>query len=113
MTARTAEVLKNRLVDLTFDHHYMQCDSEADCIHILSGSLAVARMLESAIHIGKKRARVDLPDAPETIRLLVKRLRLFAPNVAWAGKAFERIADEAEAWAARGPLERLAEVSDG
>jgi hypothetical protein len=114
MTPKTAEELRNRLVQLTFDHHYMTCGGDKPtCIHTESGSLDVARMLEPAIHIGKRRARLDLPDNPRLIKILVKRLRAFAKHIAWAGKAFNRIADEAEVWAARSPLERLAEVSDG
>jgi len=113
MSAKTAKVLRNRLVDLTFEDHYMKCDGSTTCYHAESGSLAVSRFLESALRVGKRRAHLDLTEDRELIGALVTRLRDFAPIVLWAGRAFQRIADEAEIWAKRGPLERLAETADG
>jgi hypothetical protein len=121
ITPKTAEKMVELLVDRTLNDHYGQrekgserpgvkCPDPDDCRHVESGSLAVARLIEANITIGKKRARLDIPDDPEVVKIMAERLRNFAGRAKLAGAAFCRVADVAVAWASRSPLHRLAEA---
>jgi len=76
MTAKTATFIREKVVDLTFNDHYKRCADDPDCCHIESGNLAVARIVEAGIKIGKKRATLDLAcpysqiDPAKHVRLL-------------------------------------------
>lgn len=62
MTAKTALWIEKNLIDKTLKDHYDKCaDPTLGCHHQTSHSLAVARLLESGLKIGKKRATLDLP----------------------------------------------------
>jgi len=92
-----------------------KCHNKEICPHAESGNLAVARLVESGMTIGKKRARLDIPDEPETVKLLAQRLEGFANDDSELKKigavsVFKKTAEMARKWANRSPLERLAEA---
>lgn len=89
------------------------------CPHALA--FPIARMVENGITIGKKRARLDLPDEPELVEHFADALEeivsielTMAPIVQeisdYTLKEFKRVVEVARSWARRGPLERLAEA---
>ena len=143
LTAKTAKLIYENLVGLTFREHYgmvcaacswavseteevcrnkgcgatervrkhRSCETD-ECLHTESGTLVIAKMLESGMKIGKKRATLDLPDDKDRLLLFVARLRLFAKEWPKQVKAAAmRIADDAENYAERSPLHRLAECA--
>ena len=142
MTARSAGALVKAIVDKTMkDHHRMVCQkcgddaspdtdyckkcerstlrkrkaypcSQNTCSHVLSGNLAVARLIETGTHISKTKGYVDLPgEDPDLLRLVATRIRSFAANAGKAASAFHRVADTAEQHARRGWLHQLAECA--
>jgi hypothetical protein len=136
MGVATAKKLEELLVDRTLNDHFglvdctctinsvarpdcafcngtgelPKCQDKDACYHVESGSLAVARLVESGLRVSKKRAYLDIPDDPETVKILADRLKGFSERAGRSGTAFLRIAKQAASWAARGPLERLAEA---
>ena len=123
LTAKTATLIREKLVDKTFNHHYNNCvgdELEPACTHVESGSLFVARLVEAGLKIGKKRATLDLTcpystNDPEghiqTLHVFCWRLREFAkPMKAQTRTACFRIAEIAENYAERNAMEVLAEA---
>jgi len=110
MTPATAEMVVKHLVDKTLEHHARNCGGRGDCGHATSGTLPAARVIESGMHIGKRRAHLDIPDDPDLAEIISARLVGFSSVVGRAGPAFRRIAEEVLAWAHRSPLHRLAEA---
>ena len=114
MTPVTARRVVELLVDRTLNDHAEKCLktslSGQICIHAESGTLAVARLVEANIVIGKRRARLDIPDDPALALRLSERLLGFCTMASNAGIAFRRLGNDAHAWATRSPLERLAEA---
>jgi hypothetical protein len=121
-TAKTGELLSTCLVDKTFKDHYYpgnKCADDPNCRHV--GTLPIARLIEAGLKIGKKRATLDIPDpyctgdSPGVIKLLKStagRVRQFADAQKRQQKnAFERLADEIEAFADRNPLMVLADIA--
>ena len=124
-TAKTGEILRECLVDKTFNDHFGgKCGDESPCKHERSGTLAVARLVESAIRIGEKRATLDIPDpycTPDyevTIRVLkqlAERVRQFAGSSVVTKNqqknALTRLAEEIQSYAERNPLMVLADIA--
>ena len=127
-TAKTGELLRELLVDKTFKDHFSKCDltkGSKPCSHKKSGTLGVARLVESAIKVGEKRATLDIPDpycTPDyevTIRLLEQtatRIRSFADSRLAVTKrqqreSLTRLAEEIQSYAERNPLMVLADIA--
>jgi hypothetical protein len=128
LTAKTAELIRERLVDKTFDDHFVKKKCAIDptgltqCSHQSSGTLDVARLVEAGIKIGKKRATLDLACPYSTnnatkhaylLKQLATRLRMFASAEKMKDQtrtAFNRAANEIQAYAERNAMEVLAEV---
>lgn len=115
MTASTGQYIVKLLVDKPFEVHYDRCENQGWCVHDQDpSSLDIARMIEPAITVGTRRAHIDLPDEPKLVKGFADRLRSFTryqdKKMKNVKRAFNRIADEAEAWATRGPLHKLAEA---
>jgi len=123
LTAKTATLIREKLVDKTFNDHYKKCvgkEFEPDCSHLESGSLFVARLVEAGINIGKKRATLDLtcphstndPDGhTQTLLAFVWRLRQFSLKMKKQTRtACFRVAEIAEDYAKRNAMEVLAEA---
>lgn len=96
---------------------HQACDKR--CWH--EHSLPVARLLASKLTVGVKRARLDIPDDPPLAKLLAKVIwdcivasdtnNLREGRLSGVQRReFKKTATVAEKWAARSPLERLAEA---
>jgi len=110
LTAKTAKKI-TEIAEKIFNDHYDKCGAAAtSCRHIDTGSLGVARLIESKLTISEHRAHLDIPDDPTLARVIAVFLRDFSQTASWAKPALQRIADEADAWARRSPLEKLAEA---
>jgi len=114
LTPPSARRIVELLVDLTYARHYGDrgkagCEDEENCICKERGSLDVAKMIDSNITIGKKRARIDIYDT-ESSRCFATRLRWFSCRAGKSSAVFERVADEIDGWLNRAPLERIAEA---
>jgi hypothetical protein len=134
-TAKTGELIREALVDKTFHDHFKsgKCHKAMrskqmgqviePCIHETSGTLAIARLVESEIKIGTKRATLDIPDpyctadADATIKLLGQlagRLMSYAAIANLKSQtrdAIQRIGEEVQLFADRNPLVVLAEIA--
>lgn len=153
LTAKTAEAIRKMIVDVTFDDHYRrvcilcdisftpkkgychkcggagdrtrhpECEQGTSCIHVKSGSLQVARLIEAGIKVGKKRATLDIPcpyssgDPNEAIITLLNasgRIILFAASEKKQLRlACERVAGEIKVYANRNAMEVLADAANG
>jgi len=110
LTAKTAKKL-TEIAEKIFSDHYDKCGAEnMPCRHMLTGSLEVARLVESKLTIASHRAHIDIPDDPVIARVTAAIFRDFSQTASWAKPALQRIADEVDAWARRSPLEKLAEA---
>jgi hypothetical protein len=116
MTASVATKLSALLVDRTFKDHYEKLDSGCSvrpCYHETSRSLDVARLVESGLVIGKRRAHLDVEDNPELVQALSNRIEQFVSAGFFARRstgALRRVMYELSRWSERSPLERLAEA---
>lgn len=123
ITAKTATLIREKLVDKTFNDHYKKCVNESfdpDCSHVESGSLFVARLVEAGIKIGKKRATLDLmcpysTNDPEghvqTLLCFSWRLREFSKKMKQQTRAAcFRVAEVVENYAKRNAMQVLAET---
>jgi hypothetical protein len=126
LTAKTAELIREGLVDKTFKDHFVKKKCALDmagmavCRHERSGSLMVARLVESGIHVGKKRGYLDIQcpyatnDPDDYIAILdvmVQRIRSFAEVAKKQTRvAMERAANEIDHYAHRNAMEVLAEA---
>ncbi len=127
LKAKTATAMVEQLVDKTFKDHQLKCwDKEAqrfdpECPHQVRGTLQVARLVESNMTIGVKRARLDIPcpyakgDADkqiDTLCLLAIRLRAFGERLSHkqCRNAWLLAAEDVEAYAMRNAMEVLAEA---
>jgi len=121
MTAVSARRIVELLVDLVFEEHFRLCDGRPwECCHGNNGELAVARLVEAGMYIGKRRAHLDIPDEPENAKLLAENLDYWSQATTWPNgpphvgrhaRVFQRVAEAARNWARRSPLERLAEAA--
>jgi hypothetical protein len=124
LTAKTAKLIRACLADKTFNDHYKKCSLDPTgltlCSHQQNGNLAVARLVEAGIKIGKKRATLDVPcpystsDAEAHVQVLdrvVARLHAFSKNMKGQTRAaFLRAAAEIDAYAHRNAMQVLAEA---
>jgi len=122
MTPKVARLLIEYLVDRPFKDHYAKLDtgcSVRPCVHEESGSLNVARVLESGFTLGKRRAHLDVPDDSEMVKVLVGRMVMFTDTFRWSQPtkyasrsvgAIRKMAKDLLKWSNRTPLERLAEA---
>jgi hypothetical protein len=127
LTAKVASLLREMLVDKTFNDHFEKKKCSPDptgltqCGHESSGSLAVARLIEAKLSVGKKRGRLDI-DCPHltardpdervaTLKIMVLRVRGFAKTVKnpRTRDAMLLVAQEIEDYAHRNAMEVLAE----
>ena len=120
LTAKIAKVMVDLLVDRTFKDHFLnrRCSEWASCSHTDSRSIEVARLVESGMTIGAKRAHLDIPSEEldvkfPTAKVLAERLLAFAHHKdvkkVGATTVFLQTAEIARNYAKRSPLERLAE----
>jgi hypothetical protein len=118
MTAKTAKVIQEYVVDRTFDDHSKKCQGVENCPH---DNLPGARAVEAGLETGVKRATLDLtcpysfedPDAQIAIlEKLANRLKGIGQNQKGQVQvALLRIADEVLAYARRNPMVVLAEAA--
>ena len=116
MTPTTARLITEALVDPVLRQH-ATCHKniwvaigEQLCRHEVDMTISVARLIESNMQIGSRRAHLDIPDNPELAMALADGLRRWSWQVGGTSRAFERLANESTAWATRSPLERIAEA---
>lgn len=126
LKAKTAKAIVEQLVDKTFNDHANKCwvknyeRFDPDCGHHKRKTLQVARLIESNIKIGVKRATLDIPcpyaqgdaeDQIKTLNIMVIRLRAFAQHQTTQCRlAWEAAADQIDAYANRNAMEVLAEA---
>ena len=133
MTAKMAKFIQEGLVNKTFNDHHEKCSalvpfgadipSGIGCPHEIRRSLQVAQVLDAGLHIGKKRAHLDIPcpylgdvdaeDHIKTLEVLVKRLRAFSSNLPTnrSRLAMHEVARQVEEYAQRNAMEVIAESS--
>jgi len=123
MTAKTGTFIRESLVDKTFNDHFTkkQCDPNVPCVHVETGTLAVARTVESGIKVGTKRATLDLR-CPYSMKNPLKQV-LLLKNLASRIEAFSadqknqlqtacaRIVEEIRKYADRNAMQVIAEAA--
>ena len=121
LTAKVAAIIRKCLVDRTFDDHFGKCRDLNDCAHHHNGNMAVSRLVEAGITVGKKRGYLDvacpysLENPDRQIRILsdlYRRLTAFATSEKnpRTRKAMLRAAQEIIDYATRNAMEVLAET---
>lgn len=122
LTANVAKAIREYVVDTTFGDHQRKCWDDPDCRHHESGNLAVARLVESQITVGKKRGRLDIPcpwltqaNPEEFIELLdhvVARIKAFADNeTPRTARAMVDAAEKISDYAHRNAMEVIANAA--
>lgn len=120
LTANVAGIIQENLVDKTFNDHLKKCWNSEDCCHIESGNLAVARLVEVGITVGKKRGYLDIqcPYSLSDPKGHVKALAHMAYRLSAFAKTeknprtrtvMERVAEEIDNYAHRNAMEIIAE----
>jgi hypothetical protein len=125
MTARTAKVLQEYVVDRTYKDHENKCVGRVlnePCPH--ATSMPGSRAVDTGLVVGKKRATLDL-DCPysfddiEEQNAQIKMLENLAERIKRIGEtrkgqvneALVRISDEILAYAQRNPMVVIAEAA--
>lgn len=125
MSAGTARFLDEKLVRRTFFEHHLikKCaDSSDPCVHEITGSLYVARLLDVELTIGSKRATLTLrcpystlnpPAHAALLRSVARRICVFSGDTVnvhrQTSEALMRIASEITAYADRNAMQVIAE----
>ena len=122
MSANTAKRISELIVDRVFKDHYDKCaTSSQECKHEESGSLPAARLFESCIRIGDRRAilRVKCPYSLDDPDAQIKALHQLAKRIVLAGinqkfqvyTACIRIATQLSHYAERNAMQVIADAA--